>query len=258
MLLRVLSGYEALSHEAARIVAAQVQAKPDGVLCLPTGGSPKGMFAALCTLHARGLVDFSRVTTFNLDEWVGLAGTDPRSFRAYMDQHFFGPAGLSPRQIHFLDGLAPDLDAEARRYDQAIEDAGGIDLIILGVGVNGHIAFNEPSDTFSRGTNVIEIAASTIPSAVPDFGSREAVPPRAITIGVGTILRSRKIVLLASGAGKSAALHAGLAGPVHPRCPASALQLHPDVELLIDPAAFSLIEPALPLTGVTVRRETDA
>lgn len=258
MLLRVHRDYDALSAAAARTVARQVLFEPESVLCLPTGGSPKGMFRELVRMHAAGLVDFSEITTFNLDEWVGLAGADPRSFRGYMDQHFFGPVNLAPEQIHFLDGTAADLNEEARRYDDEIDEAGGIDLIILGVGVNGHIAFNEPSDRFSNGTNVISIAESTIPSAVPDFGSREAVPPRAITIGVGTIMRCRKILLLASGAGKARALRDALVGPVSPHCPASMLRNHPDVELLVDPAAFSQLEPELPLTGVRVERAAGA
>ena len=254
MLLTVYRDYDALSAAAARTVAREVLARPESVLCLPTGGSPKGMFRELVKIHASKLLDLSRITTFNLDEWVGLPGSDPRSFRGYMDQHFFGPVGLAAEQIHFLDGTAADLAEEARRYDDAIDEAGGIDVIILGVGVNGHIAFNEPSDRFSNGTHVIAIAESTIPSAVPDFGTREAVPPRAITIGVGTIMRSRKILLLASGVGKAAALREALTGAVGPHCPATILRNHPDVELLLDPAAFSLVESELPLTGVRVER----
>ena len=254
MQLKVFPDHDALSRKAALIVAAHVESNPRTVLGLPTGNSPLGMFRGLVELHRTFGLDFSRVRTFNLDEYVGVPGTDPRSFRGYMDQHFFGAVGLTRAQIGFLDGTMKDLDAECRRYDEAIDAAGGIDLIILGIGPNGHIAFNEPAETFSKGTCISRLAESTIAS-IKDFGGPEDVPRRAITMGVGTLLKCRKILLLASGASKAAALREALTGPVSPRCPATALQNHPNVELLLDEAAFAQIAPELPLAGVQVVRE---
>jgi glucosamine-6-phosphate deaminase len=252
LLLRVLPDYQSLSRKAALIVAAAVQSDPRAVLGLPTGGSPAGMFAALCEMHAAYGLDFSGVRSFNLDEYVGVPGSDPRSFRGYMDKHFFPKVNLPKSAIGFLDGTVKDLDAECRRYDAAIEAAGGIDLIVLGIGTNGHIAFNEPAEAFSRGTNVIRLAPSTVDVCLKDFGTREAVPERAITMGVGTLLRCRRILLLANGPAKAQAVRDMVTGTVSPRCPATALQNHPAVEVLLDESAFALLAPELPAAGVQV------
>lgn len=254
MKLKIFTDYEKMSRAAARGIADQVQARPESVLGLPTGESPKQMFAFLCELHRMYGLDFKRVRTFNLDEYVGVPGSDPRSFRGYMDEHFFRPVGMRPEQIGFLDGTATDLASECKRYDAAIEAAGGIDLIVIGIGTNGHIAFNEPRETFSKGTNIVDLAEPSMGAVIKDFGSREASPRRAITMGVQTIMRCRKIMLLASGAKKAGPIREALTRPVRHDFPATALQLHPAVEVLLDEAAFSQVEPELPITGVQVVR----
>ena len=209
MRVLVTPDYRTLNRDAAEIIADAVRLKPDLTLGLPTGNTPLGMYEDL----VRRGVDFSRVTTFNLDEYVGLAPDDARSFMAYMHRQFFDHVNVKPERIHF-----PDDD-----YEQAIRAAGGIDLLILGIGANGHIAFNEPGSSFSSRTRVVDLAPETVGPV-----------RRGITMGIATILEARRILLLASGSAKAGIVQRSLYGPVSESIPASALQLHSDVTVILD------------------------
>jgi len=233
-----------------------VRAQPALVLALPTGRTPIPFYRYLAAIHRKKRVDFSRVTTFNLDEFVGLAPSDPRSYRAYMQRHLFDHVNLSPRRIHFLNGIASDVEAECRRYERAIARAGGVDLMILGLGRNGHVGFNEPARFLMARTHLTRLAAATRQANRALFGSRVAdVPRSALSIGIGTILGARRIVLMATGAGKSRCVERMVNGPVTPELPASFLQLHAAVDLWLDGAAARLLRGArrLPEVGAAAQ-----
>jgi glucosamine-6-phosphate deaminase len=229
---------------AARVVASRViktlAARPSTVLGLPTGRTPVLLYARLRAAHASSRVDFSRATTFNLDEFLGLPASHPATYRAFMETHLFSHVNLSPRHIHFLDGTTADPHAECARYEAAIVRAGGIDLQILGIGANAHIGFNEPGPNVHANSHLARLEPGTRRSNADLFDGRvSAVPREALSMGVGTILRSRAIVLLATGAGKAEAIAATVQGAVTTRVPASFLQLHGDVEVVLDEAAAS-------------------
>ena len=222
----------------ARRVAADIRANPSLVLGLPTGRTPVPLYAELAHLHAAGDVDFSRVVTFNLDEFVGLSGDDPRSYRAFMERHLFGKVNLQTRRIHFLNGLAPDAAHECRNYERQIAKAGGIDLMILGLGVNGHIGFNEPGASLVADTHRTVLTRATRRANAGLFGGRlRDVPGHAVSMGMATILRARRIVLLATGRNKATAVRRLTEERITTRVPASFLQLHPSVEVWVDDAA---------------------
>lgn len=227
---------------AARALAGHIcQAitnDPGLTLGLPTGRTPIPLYDALTSRFERGGVDFSRASTFNLDEFLGIPASDPRSYRAFMERHLFSRVNLSRRRIHFLDGTAADPDAECARYEQRIVRAGGLDLLILGLGTNGHIGFNEPGPTLKAVTHRTRLTASTRRSNAELFGNRPAdVPREALSMGVGTILRARRIILLATGASKAHAVRRLVFGPVTTQLPASLLQLHRSAEVWVDRAA---------------------
>ncbi|HEY3368761.1 MAG TPA: glucosamine-6-phosphate deaminase [Symbiobacteriaceae bacterium] len=224
--------YTDMSLKAAELVAALVQRGDRCVLGLPTGKTPLGLYRELA---ARRL-DWRGVATFNLDEYVGLSPEHPASFRSFMRRNLFDLCAQPPRWA-IPDGSAPDLTAECLRYEAALAEAGPIDLLILGLGRNGHIGFNEPGSPLDSATRVVTLSAETRAVNRSDFPADEAVPARAITMGIGTMLKARRILLLAGGAEKAPALAAALSGPVTPAVPASALQLHPDVIVLADAAA---------------------
>lgn len=238
MRVRILKDDAAVSRAVADRVVSLVANRPDAVLGLPTGRTPIGLYADLRARYARGRVDFSRVRTFNLDEFLGLPPSHPASYRAFMETHLFRHVNLSKRNIEFLDGGAANADQECSRFERAIAKAGGLDLVILGIGGNGHIGFNEPAAALVADTHRARLAPATRRSNAEMFEGRPGrVPPQALSMGVGTLLRSRSIVLVAMGAGKSEAIRAACRGPVTPRVPASFLQLHGDVELVLDQAA---------------------
>jgi glucosamine-6-phosphate deaminase len=233
---------EAVAAALARRVAAALRETPRIVLGLPTGRTPIAMYAALRRLHAAGEADFAEASTFNLDEFAGIDPSDPASFRQYMERHLFEGVNLDRARIHFLNGAAPDLDAECGRYERAIEAAGGIDLQLLGIGANGHIGFNEPGETLVSRTHRVQLAETTRRDNAGLFGGDAArVPGEALSMGVGTILKASTLVLVALGERKAQCIERTVNGPVTTRLPASLLQLHRRAELYLDRAAASLL-----------------
>jgi glucosamine-6-phosphate deaminase len=233
---------EAVGAALARQVVMALRARPDSVLGLASGRTPVDGYAELQRLHAEGAVDFSQASTFNLDEFAGISGDHPGSFQQFMRRHLFDGVNLPHRNIHFLNGIAPDLDAECERYEEAIRGAGGIDLQILGIGSNGHIGFNEPGEELNVRTHRITLAESTRRDNAALFGGDASrVPQEALSMGIGTILLARRIVLVATGEKKASCVHAALNGRISTRVPASLLQVHRDVEFLLDRDAARLI-----------------
>jgi glucosamine-6-phosphate deaminase len=237
--------FDTPDHAAAAVaerVAAALDSRPSLVLGLPTGRTPIATYAELRRLHAAGRADFSHATTFNLDEFAGVAPSHPGSFRVFMDAQLFCGVNLAAARIHFLNGAADDLDAECDRYETAIADAGGLDLQLLGIGSNGHIGFNEPGDELVARTHRVRLAESTRRDNAALFGGDPAqVPREALSMGMGTILKAVEILLIATGERKAQCIERMVRGPVTTRLPASFLQLHARVELYLDRAAASLI-----------------
>jgi glucosamine-6-phosphate deaminase len=218
----------------AQAIADAIRRRPALVLGLPAGRTPVPVYAELRRLHHAGEVDFVGVRTFNLDEFAGLAPTHPASFRRFMQTQLFDAVNLASGRIGFLDGGAPDPPAECHRYEADIQAAGGLDLTVLGLGVNGHIGFNEPGNFLVAGTHVVELHEATRRANAAPFGGLAHVPVRALTVGVGTILRSDSIALIATGASKAAAVAAMVRGPVTTQVPASLLQTHRRVVCYLD------------------------
>jgi glucosamine-6-phosphate deaminase len=223
---------------AARIVAHLVKRKPQAVLGLATGRTMLGLYAELIALFRQGVLSFSQVTTFNLDEFVGLPPEHPCSYHRYMQENFFDHVDVPPRRRHLLNGLAPDLPRECQDFEERIRSAGGLDLQILGLGEDGHIGFNEPTSSLGSRTRLKTLTAETMAVNRECFGS-EPVPRHVLTMGVATILEARHCLLLAFGPRKAAAVAATVEGPVTAMVPASALQLHPRVTVVLDEEAAS-------------------
>ena len=217
-----------MSRTAAELIVEAIRVKPALCLGLPTGNTPLGMYEELLRFYRGEGLDFSGLRTFNLDEYLGLPRDDPHSFAAYMCEQFFQYVNVPAENIHF-----PSLEVD---YEKEITDAGGIDVLIVGIAANGHIAFNEPGSRFESRTREVALAPETIANIQREFGSTN-VPPRAVTMGIATILDSRTIVLLASGAAKRDIVQRALHGPVSEAVPASALQSHPSVIVILDEAA---------------------
>ena len=236
-LIRV-NNYEEMSRRAADLIAAQVNEKPDCVLGLATGNTPRGTYAQLISDYEAGKVDFRSVRTVNLDEYRGLSPDSPHSYRYFMNKHLFEHINIVPANTHIPDGLSDEAE-ECARYEQLISSLGGIDLQLLGLGHNGHIGFNEPAQDFPRYTHLVELAASTIQANSRLFQSLEDMPRRALTMGIGTIMQAKRILLIVSGKDKKEALAQTLAGPIRPDFPASVLQLHRDVTVIADEEALS-------------------
>ena len=227
-----------VARALAERVASVIAVKPRTVLGLPTGRTPVLLYRELSLLHMEGRVDFSRVTTFNLDEFLGPAPTDPGSYRTFMERHLFSRVNISRDRVNFLDGGTSDPAAECARYERAIEAAGGIDLQILGIGANGHIGFNEPARELQSRTHRVTLKPETRRSNASLFGGDASkVPAEALSMGMATILRSRAIVLVATGKSKAACVEQVVNGPITTDLPASFLQLHPDAEIMLDEAA---------------------
>ena len=230
-----------LSRRAAFMVAETVHRDPRCVLGLATGSSPVGMYKTLIKICEGGTLDFSKVHTFNLDEYYPIKPDDPQSYRYFMNDNFFDHINIDKANTHVPHGDAEDPEAICEDYDLMIQEAGGIDLQVLGIGNNGHIAFNEPADHFPAGTHIVDLQESTIQANARFFASADEVPRRAITMGIGSIMQAKRIILLASGEAKAEAVRACIEGPITPTCPASALQLHPDVTIFVDEAAAKLL-----------------
>jgi len=213
---------------AAELIAKAIRVKPNLTLGLPTGNTPIGMYEDLVRAYREKNLDWSGVRTFNLDEYAGLGPEDPHSYRMYMQRHLFDHVNVSPRNIHF--------PVEGNAYEKEIREAGGIDLLIVGIGTNGHIAFNEPGASFTSRSREVILTAETIANAQQHFGSN-TMPTRAVTMGIATLLDSRHIVLLASGASKADIIRRALNGPVTEAVPATVLQTHPNVIAILDEAA---------------------
>jgi glucosamine-6-phosphate deaminase len=234
----VLADARAVGEMVASRVASALRQKPPLVLGLPTGRTPVPMYQALVSLASRGDADFSLATTFNLDEFLGLTPDHASSFRAFMNRHFFGLVNLAPSRINFLNGTSADAEAECDRYERAIEEAGGIDLQLLGLGTNGHIGFNEPGSVLVARTHRVRLTPETrVANAALFNGDVRAVPAEALSMGMATILQARAIVLLATGSAKARCVASALKGPITPALPASFLQLHPNVDVTLDEAA---------------------
>jgi glucosamine-6-phosphate deaminase len=229
------------SLHGARYIAALVGSKPDAVLGLATGGTPVRMYEALSRLHRDEGLSFARCRTFNLDEYVGLGADHPASYRHFMQEHLFKNLDIPSANIHMPDGLAADVPAHCAAYEAGIAAVGGIDVQVLGVGSDGHIGFNEPSSSLGSRTRIKTLTARTRSDNARYFSPGEQVPHHVITMGIGTILDARSIVLLAFGAEKARAVAAMVEGPVTAIVPASALQWHPVVKVLLDEAAAGLL-----------------
>ena len=232
--------YEDMSRKAGNIIAAQVVAKPDCVLGLATGSTPIGAYKRLVEGYEAGDLDFSQVKTYNLDEYRGLPGTHDQSYRYFMNVNLFDHVNIDKANTHVPDGLMEDYEAACAEYDAAVAAAGGQDLQLLGIGNNGHIGFNEPGDAFVRGTHCVDLTESTIQANSRLFDSIEDVPRQAYTMGIGTIMAAKMVLVMANGEVKAQAVHDMIYGPITPSCQASILQLHPNVVVVADEAALSL------------------
>lgn len=245
MRVRIFSSADLAAAALAKEISQAIRRMPALTLGFPTGRTPIPLYRELARLHSAGRIDFSRATTFNLDEFAGIPASDPRSYFAFMQRHLFDRVNLQPRRINFLNGGAADFAGECARYERAITRAGGIDLQILGLGANGHIGFNEPASALIATTHRARLTPATRRANASLFGNRAStVPHEALSMGMGTILRARRIVLLATGATKAECVRRMLAGRVSTRVPASFLQLHPNAEVWLDGDAARRIRDA--------------
>jgi glucosamine-6-phosphate deaminase len=238
----VTKDYDEMSRKAAKIIAEQVKRKPSSILGLATGSTPLGTYKELIRMHREEGLDFSKIVTFNLDEYYGLAPNHPQSYHYFMFENFFNHININSKNVHIPDGLAKDVKAFCEKYEEEIKKAGGIDLQILGIGRDGHIAFNEPGAPLMGRTTLIALAEETIRDNARFFKSEEEVPRLAITMGCGTIMEARKIILLANGEGKADAIAATVEGPITSQITASILQMHSNTIVIVDEAAASKLK----------------
>jgi len=234
--------YAQMSRAAANLISAQVIMKPNCVLGLATGSTPVGAYEQLIDMYKKGDLDFSNVTTVNLDEYKGLSGDHDQSYRYFMNTNLFNSINIDKARTFVPDGLEPDSAKACADYNKVIADCGQVDLQLLGLGLNGHIGFNEPSDSFEKETHCVDLTESTIQANSRFFESIDMVPTQAYTMGIQTIMRAKKIVLVVNGEGKAQIVKDAFFGPITPNVPASILQLHDDVVIVGDAGAFSLIK----------------
>lgn len=237
----VYDNEEQIGIAAGYYMCGQVLAKPNSVLGLATGSTPLKPYSHMIKLFKNGSVDFSKVTTFNLDEYCNLDVNDVNSYHHFMHENLFDHINIPEENINFLNGNAEDLEQECKDYEKKIKQAGGIDIQLLGIGSNGHIAFNEPSDSFQRWSHVVALKESTIKDNSRFFASIDEVPTHAVTMGIGSIMQAKRILIIAIGENKAKAIKQLIDGNVTPECPASVLQFHTDVTLMLDKGAASLI-----------------
>ena len=228
----IVDSYDEMSQKAANIIAAQVISKPESVLGLATGSTPLGTYANLAKGCQNGDLDFSEVTSVNLDEYVGLPVSDDQSYRYFMDANLFSKINIKKESTFVPNGCADDLSKECEAYDKRICELGGIDLQLLGIGVDGHIGFNEPDDVFIKETHVVDLDESTIEANARFFASKDEVPKKAVTMGMSAIMQAKKVLLIANGKNKEEILNKAFYGPITPKVPASILQLHPDITVI--------------------------
>lgn len=240
MRIIVCDNYDLLSKKAAQIVGSQMILNPKSILGLATGSTPIGMYKNLIKMYEEGLIDFSKTTTFNLDEYYQLPINNDQSYHYFMDENLFNHININRENIHIPNGMADDIDAECVLYDKMIDD-NGIDIQVLGIGNNAHIGFNEPTINFNKGTHMVTLDESTREANARFFNSLDEVPTKAITMGTGSIFKSKKILLLASGANKAEAIYNTVHGKVTPEVPSSILQFHKDVIIILDKEAASLL-----------------
>ena len=242
MVIYKAKNYQDLSRKAANIISAQIIMKPDCVLGLATGSSPIGTYKQLIEWYNKGDLDFAKVTTINLDEYKGLDPDNDQSYRYFMNTNLFDHVNIDKARTFVPDGLEPDPQKACAAYNEIIRSHGGIDLQLLGLGRNGHIGFNEPGAAFEKETHCVDLTESTIEANKRFFASEDDVPKQAYTMGVGTILRAKAILLVVSGKDKAAALNAVVNGPITPQVPGSVLRLHPNVIIVADEDALSEME----------------
>lgn len=226
--------YEALSKKAASVLAAQIIAKPESVLGLATGSTPEGTYRYLRSWYQEGILDFSKIRTVNLDEYRGIAREDAQSYYYFMKENLFAHVNIEAENTYIPNGEKADSEQVCKEYEALIRQFGGVDLQLLGIGRNGHIGFNEPSDAFVEACHCVNLTESTIEANKRFFEKAEDVPRQAYTMGIGTIMSAKKILLLVSGKEKSEALKMALTGPITPVLPASVLRLHQDVTVIAD------------------------
>ena len=234
--VRILDTADQIAVAAGELFVRQIKTNPQTILGLATGASPVKMYQYLISQYRNGYLDFSKVKTYNLDEYCDLPRDDKNSYYTFMHENLFNHINIKEENVHLPNGNAPDMAAECASYDKMIADIGGVDIQLLGIGTNGHIGFNEPADTFTEGTYKVKLTDSTIKSNSIYF-DEGAMPRFAVTMGVGTIMTAKKIVLIATGESKQNAVCAMVRGEVTPRCPASILQQHPDAVIFADRAA---------------------
>ena len=233
--------YKDMSRKAANIISAQVIMKPNCVLGLATGSTPIGTYDQLVEWYNKGDLDFSEVTTVNLDEYKGLPRTNDQSYYYFMHQHLFDRVNIDPERTNVPNGMEPDAEKECGRYEELIRSRGGVDLQLLGLGHNGHIGFNEPGEAFEKETHCVDLTESTIEANKRFFASADDVPKQAYTMGIKTIMQAKKILIVVNGENKADIVERAFFGPVTPEVPASILQLHNDVTLVGDEAALAKI-----------------
>ncbi|MDP4118664.1 MAG: glucosamine-6-phosphate deaminase [Bacillota bacterium] len=238
MRIIVCDDYDGLSLTAAKMIASQILLKPNSVLGLATGSTPVGTYNILMKMYADGETDFKDVLTFNLDEYYPIRDDNPQSYHYFMKEHLFSKININPSNVHILNGTVTDAAAECKTFERLIKKSGGIDLQLLGIGKNGHIGFNEPEANLNAGTHLTKLTQSTIEANSRFFENVDDVPTHALTMGIATILRSKKIVLLASGEEKQHIISSLLEGGISTAIPATMLKVHPDVTIICDRAAY--------------------
>lgn len=253
MRIIITDTYEKMGMEAANIVAGQVYLKPDSVLGLATGSTPLSMYQRLAAVHKSVGLDFSGVTTFNLDEYIGMSPDNPQSYHYFMQENFFRHINIRQENVFIPDGMAEDMVAEGERYERLIAAKGGIDLQVLGIGQNAHIGFNEPDVKFAATTHKVELDEETIQANSRFFASASEVPRYAISMGIKTIMMAEHVILLANGRNKAEAVYKAVCGDVTPEAPASILQLHRDVAVIVDKEAAALLPPTI--RGIHITRK---
>lgn len=244
MRILVCENYDAMSQKAAQMILSQITLNPNSVLGLATGSTPIGMYNNLVKMYQNGMIDFSTVKTFNLDEYYKLPISSDQSYHHFMNENLFKHVNVASENIHIPNGMAEDIEKECIKYDEDIKNADGIDIQVLGIGTNAHIGFNEPTISFERKTYVVDLDESTRIANARFFNSLDEVPKKAITMGTGSIFQSKKIMLLASGENKAKAIYDTIYGKITPEVPSSILQIHNDVVLILDKEAASLLNPS--------------